>query len=104
MWVFPKIMVPQNGWFIIENPIRMDDLGYHYFRKHPCHSIKKRTKSCARGSSRQANELTQLQLGPFEATVLEMVVVVVVFGGIYNSHVSIYKAMKTGVITYTYNL
>ena len=27
MWVFPKIGVPQNGWFIIENPIKMDDLG-----------------------------------------------------------------------------
>ena len=27
MWVFPKIMVPQNGWVIRENPIKMDDLG-----------------------------------------------------------------------------
>ena len=27
VWVFPKIMVPQNGWFIRENPIKMDDLG-----------------------------------------------------------------------------
>ena len=27
MWVFPKIVVPQNGWFIMETPIRMDDLG-----------------------------------------------------------------------------
>ena len=25
--VFPKIGVPQNGWFIVENPIKMDDLG-----------------------------------------------------------------------------
>jgi len=29
--VFPKIVVPQNGWFIVENPIKMDDLG----RKNP---------------------------------------------------------------------
>ena len=35
IWVFPKIRVPRNGWFITENPIRMDDLGYHYFWKHP---------------------------------------------------------------------
>ena len=26
-WVFPKIGVPQNGWFMMENPIKMDDLG-----------------------------------------------------------------------------
>ena len=27
MWVFPNIGVPQNGWFIMENPMKMDDLG-----------------------------------------------------------------------------
>ena len=27
IWVFPKIGVPQNGWFIMEIPIKMDDLG-----------------------------------------------------------------------------
>ena len=26
-WVFPKIGVPQNGWFRMENPIKMNDLG-----------------------------------------------------------------------------
>ena len=28
---FPKIMVPQNGWFRMENPIKMDDLGIPLF-------------------------------------------------------------------------
>ena len=36
IWVFPKIRLPQNGWFIMENPINpWMILGYHYFRKHP---------------------------------------------------------------------
>ena len=35
IWVFPKIMVPQNGWFIMENPIKMDDLGASFFLETP---------------------------------------------------------------------
>ena len=27
IWVLPKIGVPQNGWFIMKIPIKMDDLG-----------------------------------------------------------------------------
>ena len=36
--MFPKIGVPQNGWFIMEIPIKMDDLGVHLFLETPIHA------------------------------------------------------------------
>ncbi len=33
--MFPKIGVPKNGWFKMENPIKMDDLGVSLFLETP---------------------------------------------------------------------
>ena len=34
-WMFPKIGVPQNAWFIMEKPLKWMIWGYPYFWKHP---------------------------------------------------------------------
>ena len=40
MWVFPKIGVLQNGWFIMEKPIKMDDLVVPLYLETPMHVIE----------------------------------------------------------------
>ena len=39
MWVFPKIGVPQNGWFTMEKPIKLDDLGVPLFSETSIQSL-----------------------------------------------------------------
>ena len=35
IWMFPKIVVPQNGWLMMETPIKMDDLWVPLFLETP---------------------------------------------------------------------
>ena len=45
MGVNPKIGVSQNAWFIMENPIKIDDLGVPLFLETPILCYTKRSKN-----------------------------------------------------------
>ena len=65
IWVFPKIGVgPQNGWFIRENLINIDDLGVQLFLETPIFTLPETNSEFTpenRGHPKKETHLNQPQ-------------------------------------------
>ena len=63
-WVFPKMVVPQNRWFIRENPIKMDDLRVPLF-----HGNTHTLSESARFSKSMRKKITSSHPHPFASKI-----------------------------------
>ena len=64
VWVFPKVGVTQNGWFIMENPIKMDDLGVPLFSETSVWKTRQLGSTCFVLSKFKYSQALNIEIKP----------------------------------------